>query len=250
MNTTSLIIASLLILVPISISYKEGLELEKDIIASMLRAIIQLIIVGYVLEEMFQLKNAIVTLVIVIIMIFNAAINTRKRGENIERVMIISFLSIFVGVLIILIVLVLSGAIKFIANEVIPIAGMIINNAMIAIGLSYRNLNTAFRIRRAEIEAKLSLGADIKAASKSVIKECIKLAIIPTIDSAKTLGIVSLPGMMSGLILAGVSPLEAIKFQIMVTFMILSSSAIAAMISTYFGYRYFFNERKQLKLLQ
>ena len=250
MNTTSLIIASLLILVPISISYKEGLGLEKDIIASMLRAIIQLIIVGYVLEEMFQLKNAIVTLVIVIIMIFNAAINTRKRGENIERVMIISFLSIFVGVLIILIVLVLSGAIKFIANEVIPIAGMIINNAMIAIGLSYRNLNTAFRIRRAEIEAKLSLGADIKEASKSVIKESIKLAIIPTIDSAKTLGIVSLPGMISGLILAGVSPLEAIKFQIMVTFMIVSSSAIAAMISTYFGYRYFFNERKQLKLLQ
>ena len=250
MNTTSLIIASLLILVPISISYKEGLGLEKDIVVSMIRAIIQLIIVGYVLEEMFQLKNAIVTLVIVIIMIFNATINTRKRGGNIERVMTISFLSIFVGVSIILTVLVISGAIKFVANEVIPIAGMIINNAMIAIGLSYRNLNTAFRVRRAEIEAKLSLGADVKEASKSVIKESIKLAIIPTIDSAKTLGIVSLPGMMSGLILAGVSPLEAIKFQIMVTFMIVSSSAIAAMISTYFGYRYFFNDRKQLKLLQ
>ena len=73
------------------------------------------------------------------------------------------------------------------------------------------------------------------------------MAIIPSLDSAKTLGIVSLPGMMTGLILAGSSPLTAIKFQIMVTFMILSSASISTLIATYFSYKDFFNNRKQLK---
>ena len=70
---------------------------------------------------------------------------------------------------------------------------------------------------------------------------------MPTIDSAKTLGIVSLPGMMTGLILAGSSPVVAVKFQIMVTFMILSSSSIATIIATYLSYKKFFNDRMQLK---
>ena len=70
---------------------------------------------------------------------------------------------------------------------------------------------------------------------------------MPSIDSAKTLGIVSLPGMMTGLILGGVSPLVAVKFQIMVTFMILSSTSLSVMIATYLSYKKFFNDRKQLK---
>ena len=125
---------------------------------------------------------------------------------------------------------------------------MVISNAMVAIGISYRNLNNSFKNRREEVEVKLSLGADIKEAASGILRESIKIAIIPTIDSAKTLGIVSLPGMMTGLILAGASPLMAIKFQIMVTFMIISSSSIATMMATYLCYRAFFNERKQLKI--
>ena len=148
-------------------------------------------------------------------MIINAAINTRKRGENIKRVVTISFFAMLIGTTITMTVLIGSGAIKFTANEVIPVVGMVVSNSMVAIGLSYRNLNNAFRHRRAEIEVKLSLGADIREASREVIGESIKISIIPTIDSAKTLGIVSLPGMMTGLILGGASPFIAIKFQIM-----------------------------------
>ena len=90
--------------------------------------------------------------------------------------------------------------------------------------------------------------ADVNVASKSIIRDSIKISMLPTIDSAKTLGIVALPGMMTGLILAGKSPLVAIKFQIMVTFMILSSSSIATIIATYMSYKNFFNKRKQLKI--
>jgi putative ABC transport system permease protein len=69
---------------------------------------------------------------------------------------------------------------------------------------------------------------------------------LPTIDSAKTLGIVALPGMMTGLILAGTSPVQAIKYQIMVTFMMLSTTSIASFIACYLSYKGFFNKRKQL----
>lgn len=248
MNTISLIIASALILIPIFISYKEDLGLEKEIIVSILRAIIQLIIVGYILEIIFGLEKFIFIVILVLIMIINAAVNIKKRGENVKYALIISFLSMLVGTTITMMVLILSGAIKFTANEVIPVAGMVVSNSMVAIGLSYRNLSNSFKARRTEIEVKLSLGADMKDASSDVIKESIKISIIPTIDSAKTLGIVSLPGMMTGLILAGESPLMAIKFQIMVTFMILSSASISTMMATYLAYKGFYNKRKQLNI--
>ena len=248
MSIISLFIASTLVIIPIFISYKEKLGLEKEIVVSILRAIVQLIIVGYILDVIFGFKNPICTLILILIMILNAAVNTKKRGRGINKVFTISFVSILIGASVTLSILVISGVIKFSPNEIIPIAGMIISNSMISIGLSYTNLNNSFKNKREEVEVKLSLGADVKEASKSILRDSVKVAIIPTIDSAKTLGIVSLPGMMTGLILAGVSPLTAIKFQIMVTFMLLAASAVSTIIATYLCYKDFFNERKQLKI--
>jgi putative ABC transport system permease protein len=103
-----------------------------------------------------------------------------------------------------------------------------------------------FKNKREEVETKLSLGADLLPASREIIKDAIKTGMLPTIDSAKTLGIVSLPGMMTGLILAGTSPVEAIKYQIMVTFMLLATTSISSLIACYLSYTSFFNQRKQL----
>lgn len=249
MRTEALILSSVLVIIPIIISYKEKLELNRDIIVSMLRAVIQLLAVGYVLNFIFGLDNIVYTIVLVLVMIFNAAINTKKKGFIIENQVLISFISIFIGTLITLGILIGSRVIGYTPNEVIPVAGMIISNSMVAIGISYRNLVNYFKNNSMEVEVKLSLGANIKEASQEIIRESIKASMMPTIDSAKTLGIVSLPGMMTGLILAGSSPLVAVKFQIMVTFMILSSSSTATIIATYLSYKKFFNERKQLKLI-
>ena len=246
MNTLSLVIASCLIIIPITISYKEKLGLEKEIVTSILRAVIQLVVVGYVLDVIFGINNKISIIILGIIMCANASFNTIKRGKNINNVFMISFVSIFTGSVITIFILVFSGVIGFTPSEIIPISGMIISNSMVAISLSYKSLNTSFEIRRPEVEAKLSLGASIKESSKEILRESIKVAIIPTIDSTKTLGIVSLPGMMTGLILGGASPIDAVKFQIMVTFMIISSSSIATLISTYLAYKSFYNERGHL----
>ncbi|MGL5575189.1 MAG: ABC transporter permease [Sarcina sp.] len=246
MKVESLILASLLLIIPIFISSKEKLGLGKEIIVSIARAILQLVIVGYILKYIFAVNNSFITIALILIMIINAAINIKKRGKGIKNIFWISILALVVSTSITLIVLVLSKAIKFTPSDMIPISGMIVSNSMVAVGLAYSTLISSFEERRAEIEAKLSLGADSRQASKEIIRKAIKFAMSPNIDSAKTLGIVSLPGMMTGLILGGVSPIEAIKFQIMVTFMLISATSLSIIIVTYISYKSFFNERKQL----
>ena len=245
-SDASLLMASSLVLVSLLFSYFQKLRLEKETLISVIRAVIQLFAVGYVLQFIFRLRNPAVTTLIVLFMIFNAAFNAAKRGKGIKNGILISFLSILVGAGATLSVLVLSGAVRYEANQIIPISGMIISNAMVAIGLCYRQLTGDFKSRRSEVEIKLSLGADLLPASMDILRDSIRTGMVPTIDSTKTLGIVSLPGMMTGLILAGTSPLMAIRYQIMVTFMLLSTTAISSFMACFLSYRTFFNERKQL----
>lgn len=245
-NTSSLIISSSLVLISILFSYSQKLKLEKDTIIGVVRAIVQLTIVGYLLNYIFGLKNPVFTTLLLLFMTFNAALNASKRGKEIKNGLLISFISIGGGATITLAILLLSGAIKYEAYQIVPISGMIIGNSMVALGLCYRQLTSDFKNKRQEIETKLSLGADILPSSIEIIRNSIKTGMVPTIDSTKTLGIVSLPGMMTGLILAGTPPIEAIKYQIMVTFMLLSTTSIASFIACYLSYKHFFNERKQL----
>ncbi|MEI5993470.1 ABC transporter permease [Candidatus Enterococcus mansonii] len=245
-NDLSLLFAGMLVIVALLISYKEKLGFTKDIIISVCRAIIQLIAVGYLLKYVFQVDNKILTVVMAGIIIINAALNANKRSDHLKKGFLISFIAIACSTGITISVLVLSGAIRFIPSQIIPISGMIASNSMIAIGLCYRNMDSLFHDQRQAVLEKLALGADSKLASQSIVRASIRTGMAPTIDSAKTVGIVSLPGMMSGLIFAGVDPVHAIKYQIMVTFMLLSATSIGSVIATYLAYKSYYNERKQL----
>ncbi|WP_058911257.1 iron efflux ABC transporter permease subunit FetB [Entomohabitans teleogrylli] len=242
----SLGLSMILVLVAILISHKEKLALEKDIIWSICRAVVQLIIVGYVLKYIFELNNAALTILMVLFICFNAAWNAKKRSKYIDNAFTISFIAITTGAVLTLAVLVISGSIEFAPMQVIPISGMIAGNAMVAVGLCYNNLGQRFNGEQQQIQEMLSLGATPKMASARLIRDSIRAALIPTVDSAKTVGLVSLPGMMSGLIFAGIDPVKAIKYQIMVTFMLLSTASLSTMIACYLGYRRFYNDRHQL----
>lgn len=246
MNVSSLIIASSLIFISVFFSYFQKLKLEREILIGVIRAVAQLVVIGYVLNYIFGFKSPVFTTFLLLFMIYNAAHNTAKRGEGINKGLTISFIAISSGTIITLVILIISGAIKYEPYEIIPVGGMIISNSMVAIGLCYKQLLSNFKNRRDEIETKLALGADILPSSLEILRDSIKTGMIPTIDSMRTLGTVSLPGMMTGLILAGTSPLQAIRFQIMVTFMLLSTTSIATFIACYLSYKHFFNKRKQL----
>lgn len=242
----SLAIAAVLVMISIGINMKEKLGMTKDIIYSIIRAIIQLVIVGYVLKYIFQVDNIFLTLAMVLVMIFNASMNAKKRNDNLENGFRHSFVAIGASTVITLGMLLLAGAIKFIPSQIVPISGMIASNSMIAIGLCYRTMAAQFHDQRQQVLEKLALGADIKLASYPILRSSIKTAMQPTIDSAKTVGIVSLPGMMSGLIFAGVDPVHAIKYQIMVTFMMLAATGLGSVIAGYLSYREYYNEYSQL----
>lgn len=247
-STQSLFIAGILVIIALVFSYWQKLKLEKDIVISMIRAVIQLVAIGFILEWVFGMESPWFTTLLLLFMTINAAYNAAKRGKGIKRGFTISFSAISIGTVVTIAVLVATGIVKYIPEHMIPIGGMIISNAMVALGLCYKNILTSFREKRAEIESKLALGAEPSLASAKIVRDSIRTGMIPTIDSAKTLGIVSLPGMMTGLILAGASPLMAIKYQIMVTFMLLSTTAIASFIACYQAYRGFFNKRDQLDI--
>ncbi|QQP70001.1 iron export ABC transporter permease subunit FetB [Carnobacterium sp. CS13] len=245
-SNTSLLLATGLVLVALGVVYKEKLDLGKDILWGVFRAVVQLFAVGYVLGYVFKLDNTIVTLAMSLVIVFNASYNAAKRSQGIPGAFKTSFIAILTATALTLVILLFSGSIAFSPSQVVPISGMIASNSMIAIGICYRNLNSKFADQRQQILEKLALGADLKQASISIVRDSIKAGMSPTIDSAKTLGLVSLPGMMSGLMFAGVDPTQAIKYQIMVTFMLLSTTSIASVIASYRAYKGFYNERKQL----
>lgn len=246
-NNGALVFAFLLVLVAVVVSQKEKLQLSKEIFYGIFRAIIQLVIVGYVLKYIFQVDNNWLTALMSLFIVVNAAWNAHKRNPNQYKKYWTSLLAIFISTYLTMGILILAGAIKFIPSQVIPISGMIASNSMVAIGLCYRNLASQFRDQRQQVLEKLALGANAKQASSNILRESIKTAMQPTIDSAKTVGLVSLPGMMSGLIFAGVDPVHAIKYQIMVTFMLLSTTSLGSIIAGYGAYKDYFNEQLQLR---
>lgn len=247
MSNTALGLTALLLVIPIIISYKEGLHIIKDLIVATLRAVVQLIIFGFLLHYIFKINDKWLLVLCVFVIIVNASWNTISRSSPVmHHVFLISFVAIFVGTALPLVGTIATGAIQFTANEVIPIGGMLANNGLIAINLAYQNLDRAFVQDGTNIESKLSLAATTKLASKGAIRESIRLAIVPTIDSVKTYGLVSIPGMMTGLIIGGVPPLQAIKFQLLVVFIHTTATIMSALIATYLSYGQFFNARHQL----
>ncbi|MGQ7337823.1 ABC transporter permease [Streptococcus suis] len=236
-----------LVLVAMGISQKEKLGLTKDIFMAVVRTVLQLIFVGYILKFIFQASNVFLSLAMVLIILYNASVQANKRNPNSKKSLLHPFLALLASTGLTLTILILSGAIQFIPSQVIPISGMLASNAMTAIGLSYRAMYKSFTDNRQQVLEKLSLGATVKLASQDVLREAIKTGMQPTIDSAKTVGLVSLPGMMSGLIFAGVDPVHAIRYQIMVMFMLLSATSLASVIASYAAYKTYFTDKAQLE---
>lgn len=247
-SNLSLLLSSILLIVALLIDYKEKLGLGNDILIAGIRAVIQLFLIGYVLAYVLRVDHTILTLVMVLFIIFNASYNAHTRSEGINNSFKISLLSIGIGTALSLLILVFSGVIEWTPSQIVPITGMIASNAMTAIGVVYRSLNSKFTDQRQQVLEKLALGADKKQASMSIVRESIKTGMAPSVDRTKTVGLVSLPGMMSGLIFAGIDPVQAIRYQIIVMFMLISVTAISSFIACYMAYQEFYNKRSQLMI--
>ena len=248
LSNESLLMATVLIAMAVIVSYQQKIRLELEILHSALRAVVQLVVVGYVLHFIFGADHPLFTGGVLLVMLISAAINGGKRGSGIKHASWIAGASIGIGAVLTLAVLLSANVLSFTPYQMIPVGGMVMSGAMVAVGLCFRQITTSFKSRQPEIQIKLALGATPMQACKAILRAALIFSLQPTIDSAKTLGIVSLPGMMTGLILAGMSPMEAIKYQIIVIFMSFSTISIAIAIAGYLSCRQFFNTKEQLIL--
>lgn len=248
LSNESLLMATVLIAMAVIVSYQQKMRLELEILHSALRAVVQLVVVGYVLHFIFGADHPLFTGGVLLLMLISAAINGGKRGAGIKHASWIAGVSISIGAVLTLAVLLGANVLSFTPYQMIPVGGMVMSGAMVAVGLCFRQITTSFKGRQQEIQIKLALGATPMQSCKAILRAALIFSLEPTIDSAKTLGIVALPGMMTGLILAGMSPMEAIKYQIIVIFMTFSTVSIAIAIAGYLSCRQFFNTKEQLIL--
>jgi putative ABC transport system permease protein len=130
----------------------------------------------------------------------------------------------------------------------IPLLGMILGNCMTGIALGLDTLTTSLVSRRASVEAQLMLGATRQVAAAPVTREALRSALMPTINSMAVTGVVSLPGMMTGQILGGVPPAEAVKYQILVMFLIAGGTGLGAVMAVLGGVYRLTDARHRLRL--
>lgn len=246
MTDTDLLSALALVLVAVLLSLWQQLHLERDLLVGTVRTFLQLLGIGYVLTFVFRQDRWYFTAGVLLLMTLVAAYNAAGRGKGVPGIFWRVMLAIGLGEAVTLTIMLLLHIIEGTPRFVIPVAGMIVGNAMVAAGLVLNRFQTDIRQRKHEVEAALALGASPRQAVDSVFQAAIKGGMLPTIDSMKTVGLVTLPGMMTGSILAGADPLLAVKYQIMVMLMISSATAISSITLGFILYRAYFNQAEQL----
>lgn len=244
--------ALILILIPISISFKTRLGIEKDILIGTVRTFIQLVLIGYILKYIFNLKTWYFILLMILIMALVAGYNAVKRQKRkISGLFPIITLSIFLGAGIAmgaLIGLILRVKPWFEPRYLIPISGMMLASAMNGAALAVDRLLGETKNRRWEVEAALALGASPFKAINPLLREAARAAMMPTINAMMIVGIVQLPGMMSGQIIGGVAPEQSVRYQIVIMYMLAASVTISCMLVLYLFYRKLFTKEEQLDL--
>lgn len=222
-----------------------NLGLEKDTIIAVVRSIIQLLAVGYILHFVFTSNDYLYIILMIGLIIGAATANARKKGTSIPGItgkLIFTFL--FVELLTQGILLGF-GITPPTAQYMIPISGMMVGNSMVLAILFLNRFASEVHAYEEEIELILSLGGTPKQAIHRQLITAIKASTIPTIESQKTMGLVQLPGMMSGQIIAGADPIQAVQFQLLVLFLLLTTAVITSVLLGFLSYPTLFNQRMQ-----
>jgi putative ABC transport system permease protein len=245
MTYGTLSLTLIFILIPFVLSKSLKLGLEKDITIATVRSVVQLLAIGYVLHFIFGTDNFIYIALMILLMITAATLNARKKGAGIPGITGKIVITLITVELVTQGVLLGLGIVPATAQYIIPISGMMIGNAMVLSVLFLNRFRAELEANENEIELILSLGGTPKQAVHRYLMSAIKASMIPTIEAQKTIGLVQLPGMMSGQIIGGADPIQAVQFQILIIFALLTCATLASVILGFLVYPTLFNERMQ-----
>lgn len=246
-----ILLCALLMLIPWAVSRFLQLLLGTDLLVGTVRVFAQLLAVGYILNWAFSLNHPLPVLGLVLVMTAIAGYNAAKRA-GLPQVKTILIVTAVIGVssvaLSAFVFYVIIGVTPYFnPSYVIPIIGMSLNGAMNAVSVGARALDRGIRDGRERIEAALSIGATSWQAGRPIVREALRQAMAPAINGLMTAGIVQLPGMMTGQIISGVSPVIAVRYQIVIFYLLTSITAIAAIGGVLILARRYFTKAQQLR---
>jgi putative ABC transport system permease protein len=246
-----LAVATSLILVAGLVSLLLRLKMERKVAIAAVRMVVQLLLVGYVLEWVFAIDSAPVLLGVLLVMIAaaaRAAVRRSSRGypgggpQAMLTLLITGFATTFT------VTDVIIGVEPWYRPQyVVPLLGMVLGNSLTGISLCLDTLLESLSEDGEHVELELSLGATRWEAAHGPLAAAVRRGMIPILNAMLVAGVVSLPGMMTGQILEGASPLSAVKYQIVVFFMLAASTSLGCILTSLFVYRRLFNERHQLR---
>ena len=250
LSNAQLALAATLILINVGISVWLRLGLAQSLLVASARMLVQLILVGFILQSVFELKTPLPVVGIGLVMSALAGIaavrRTGRRFVGVYRDSMITILgSAFVvtgaGVLGIV-----DVSPWYAPQYTIPLLGMVLGNILTGVSLALDRFMEGIARETDIIENDLALGATRWEAAHPLIRTSLRTGMIPTINAMMVMGVVSLPGMMTGQLLAGVAPADAARYQIVIMFMIAAATALGTLGVILLAFRRLFNDRHQL----
>jgi len=239
--------SSILIAVAIAISLWRRLGLERELLWAALRALVQLLLVGFALQLVVDDDDPLVySLLWLVAMHVFAAYTTWRRARDVPSVFTLSLLAYAASAVVTLGVLFGFQVYEVEGRTIVPLAGIVVGNSLTATVLVSRRLFDAARDHREAIEGRLALGLSASDAFQPILRDSLRTALVPQIESTKAVGIIALPGAMVGLILAGTDPADAVRVQISVMYLVLGSVATTTAVMSLGISRQLFTRADQL----
>jgi putative ABC transport system permease protein len=236
--------------VAIAVSFWQRAGLEEDIAIAIGRSFIQLTAVGYVIQFIFNQDNLVFVVALLTGMVLFGAFTARGRARGVPNAFWPLLVALGLAATVTLVLVVALGVFDATPRFLVPVGGMVVGNSMTAAAVALNRLGDEVRGSAARIEATLALGATATQAMLPVLRRSLRSAMIPLIDSTKTTGIVFFPGTMVGTLLAGASPTDAVRLQLILLWTLLGAVALAALTAMGLAYRNFFTPAHQLRDLQ
>jgi len=242
-------LAATLVLVGIAVavSFWQRAGLEEDIGIAVARSFIQLTAVGFVIQFIFNQDKLVCVIALISGMVLFGALTARGRARNVPGAFRPLLIALAIAATTTLVLVVALGVFEPKPRFLVPVGGMVVGNSMTAAAVALNRLGDEVRSSAGRIEATLALGATATQAMLPVLRRSLRSAMIPLIDSTKTTGIVFFPGTMVGTLLAGASPTDAVRLQLILLWTLLGSVALAALTAMGLAYRNFFTPAHQLR---
>ena len=236
MEITPYLLSYSLIVVSVLLAWKEGLKNEREILLSSLRTALQLLLLGYVLKYLLGLSSPAELFGVILGMALVSSFIAYERIRH-RKILLTSLISITASTFATLLPLMLIGLLKPQAHQLIPFGGLIVGNTLNSITLAFDRFLGEVRGRIGEIEAKVALGASLKLAMREAFSESLRTSMIPKINFMKAAGLVHIPGVAVGMLMAGADPMEAILFQIVILYALVFAGLLGSVVMLYTSYR-------------